>query len=73
MKCETDIKRVRKLAARKEKANWEFRTFLKGVELSIEEWMALFIDTMTRYGRKLIVAVAEIVVARLPQACQSQI
>jgi hypothetical protein len=37
MKCETDIKRVRKLAARKEKANWEFRTFLKGVELSIEE------------------------------------
>jgi Fe-S-cluster containining protein len=37
MKIETDIRRVKELAALKEDANWRFRSFLKGIDLSTEE------------------------------------
>ena len=37
MHIETDIERVRELAEAKEDQNWRFRTFLKGVDLSVKE------------------------------------
>ncbi|MEA3415064.1 MAG: YkgJ family cysteine cluster protein [Thermodesulfobacteriota bacterium] len=37
MYIETDIERVRELAEAKEDQNWRFRTFLKGVDLSVKE------------------------------------
>jgi len=37
MHIETDIERVRELAEAKENQNWRFRTFLKGVDLSVKE------------------------------------
>ncbi len=43
MKIETDVKRIEKLAARKEDENWQFRSYLKGwCDLSSEEIDALF-------------------------------
>ena len=37
MKVETDLKKIKKAAKRKEKENWEFRSFLKGHDIEIEE------------------------------------
>jgi hypothetical protein len=37
MHIETDIERVRELVEAKEDQNWRFRTFLKGVDLSVKE------------------------------------
>jgi len=37
MRIETNIGRVRRLAAEKEEENWRFRSFLKATDLSIEE------------------------------------
>ena len=37
MRLETDPKAVAKLAEQCEDANWQFRTFLKGIDLEIEE------------------------------------
>jgi len=37
MYIETNIERVRELAEAKEDQNWRFRTFLKGVDLSVKE------------------------------------
>jgi hypothetical protein len=37
MHIETDIERVREIAEAKEDQNWRFRTFLKGVDLSVKE------------------------------------
>ncbi len=37
MHIETDIEQVRELAEAKEDQNWRFRTFLKGVDLSVKE------------------------------------
>jgi Fe-S-cluster containining protein len=41
MKLQTDPKVVTKLAEEREDANWRFRTFLKGVDLEIEELDAI--------------------------------
>lgn len=41
MKLQTDPKVVAKLAEEREDANWRFRTFLKGIELEIEELDAI--------------------------------
>ncbi len=37
MKIETDLKRVKELAAQQEDENWKFRRFLKGSDLTVEE------------------------------------
>ena len=37
MRIETDVNRVRALAADKEDENWEFRTFLKNIDLFPEQ------------------------------------
>ncbi len=37
MKIETDISRIKELAAQQEGENWRFRSFLKGCRLSLEE------------------------------------
>jgi hypothetical protein len=41
MKLQTDPKVVAKLAAEREDQNWRFRSFLKGVDLDIEELDAI--------------------------------
>ena len=41
MKLQTDPKEVAQLAAEREDANWRFRTFLKGVDLEIDELDAI--------------------------------
>lgn len=41
MKLQTDPKVVAKLAEEREEANWRFRTFLKGIDLEIEELDAI--------------------------------
>jgi len=41
MKIEKDIKRIKELAAKKEDENWRFRSFLKGVDLSVGELDAI--------------------------------
>jgi len=41
MKLQTDPKVVAELAAEREDANWRFRSFLKGVDLEIEELDAI--------------------------------
>ena len=37
MKLETDIKTIERLAERNQDADWEFRSYLKGVDLPSEE------------------------------------
>jgi Fe-S-cluster containining protein len=41
MTIETDVDRVKKLAASREDENWQFRIFLKGIDLSPEELDAI--------------------------------
>lgn len=37
MKVETDLKRIKETAEKKEDENWKFRTFLKGYDIEVEE------------------------------------
>ena len=37
MKIETDLKKIKETAQKKEDENWEFRTFLKGYYIEVEE------------------------------------
>ena len=37
MKIETDLKKIKQTARKKEAENWEFRSFLKGYDLEIKE------------------------------------
>ena len=37
MKVETDLKEIRETAEKKEDENWEFRSFLKGYDIEVEE------------------------------------
>jgi len=37
MKVETDLKKIKKTAEKKEDENWEFRSFLKGYDIEVEE------------------------------------
>ena len=41
MNIETNPERVKELASQKEDKNWDFRTFLKGIDLSTEELDAI--------------------------------
>ncbi|MCB0174050.1 MAG: YkgJ family cysteine cluster protein, partial [Anaerolineae bacterium] len=41
MKIEMDLKRIKKLAAALDDENWEFRTFLKGLDLDSAELDAI--------------------------------
>jgi len=41
MELQTDPKTVAKLAKKREEANWRFRTFLKGIDLEVEELDAI--------------------------------
>jgi len=37
MKVETDLKKIKETAEKKEDENWEFRSFLKGYDIEVEE------------------------------------
>ncbi len=37
MKIETDLKKIKETAQKKETENWEFRSFLKGYDIEVEE------------------------------------
>ena len=37
MKVETDLKKIKETAKKKEDENWEFRSFLKGYDIEVEE------------------------------------
>ena len=37
MKVETDLKKIKETAEQKEDENWEFRSFLKGYDIEVEE------------------------------------
>ncbi|MBW1737721.1 MAG: YkgJ family cysteine cluster protein [Deltaproteobacteria bacterium] len=37
MKIEIDIEKIKETAQKKEDENWEFRTFLKGYDIEVEE------------------------------------
>ena len=37
MKVETDLKKIKQTARKKVNENWEFRSFLKGYDMGIEE------------------------------------
>ena len=37
MKIETDLEKIKQTARKKEDENWEFRSFLKGCDIEIEE------------------------------------
>ncbi len=37
MKIETDLKKIKETAEKKEDENWEFRSFLKGYDIEVEE------------------------------------
>lgn len=37
MKIETDLKKIREAAETNEEENWEFRSFLKGYDVEVEE------------------------------------
>ena len=37
MKIETDLKKIKETAQKKEDENWEFRSFLKGYDIEVEE------------------------------------
>jgi hypothetical protein len=37
MKVETDLKRIKEAAEKKENENWEFRSFLKGYDIKVQE------------------------------------
>jgi Fe-S-cluster containining protein len=41
MKVETDLKRIKKVAEKKWDENWEFRSFLKGYDIEVEELDAI--------------------------------
>jgi Fe-S-cluster containining protein len=41
MKLETSIRRIKKLAKKRDDENWRFRSFLKSIDLSIEELDAI--------------------------------
>jgi len=41
VRIETDVDRVKELAARREDENWQFRVFLKGIDLSTEQLDAI--------------------------------
>ena len=41
MKLQTEPKAVARLAAKREDENWRFRSFLKGIDLEIEELDAI--------------------------------
>ena len=44
MKIETDLKIIKGLAEKREKENWDFRSFLKGSYMSMEEMDAIVHD-----------------------------
>ena len=37
MKIETDLKKIKETAQKKEDENWDFRSFLKGYDIEVEE------------------------------------
>ena len=37
MKIETDLKKIKETAQKKEDENWGFRSFLKGYDIAVEE------------------------------------
>ena len=37
MKVETDLKKIKQTSMKKEDENWEFRSFLKGYDIKVEE------------------------------------
>ncbi|MFC1532268.1 YkgJ family cysteine cluster protein [Thermodesulfobacteriota bacterium] len=51
MKFETDLKKIKQAAEKKEDENWEFRSFLKGYDIEIEELDAIvhgFLDQVLK-------------------------
>ena len=48
MKVETDLKKIKEIAQKKEDENWEFRSFLKGYDIKVEE-----LDSITNYALKI--------------------
>ena len=41
MKIETDLNKIKEIAKKKEEENWDFRRFLKGYDMEIEEMDAI--------------------------------
>ena len=53
MKIETDLKKIKKAAKRKEDENWEFRSFLKGYDIKIAEMDAIVHELFEQVSSKI--------------------